>query len=270
MILKGIKDETLRDLFTETSDMNKELADKYLQKAKDILAQYLKSTLDYLKDHLTNDEAKLILHLTNKIEIALESCVELLNLGFYGSANAIYRQAYEYVVWLKMYISMDTDKLHIIQDAFWGEINNPAAKKNEAIGYMTKHFIPNIPEENQNDMSIEEIKAFGKEYYAELCALTHGTCNSQQILISDDSYHQFRNSLYRLSTLLCMATQTTLLAYKTYGMWCENAEELATLIEHMSHLYSESEDFMSSIDSNKGSQISAQVAILKGVWTYKG
>ena len=255
-----MKDKKLRNLFPITSNAELEKINKRIEKLKRFLTNYYQVVENFIIPNYEDENAKLIGHLTFKIEIALESCIELLDLGFYGSANAIYRQIYEYIVWLKMHLS---DTSGIVEETFF-DLN----KKDDAIKFLKEQFKIKLSDEYNTIINTTDITEFVKAYYAELCALTHGTCSSQQFFIpAEDSYDELQLSMIRLVTLLCMAIYTTQMAYCKYYQESNNLENNKSDILLLKNLHIDCEKFLSDLDNTKkDNEVPLQLIILKGKW----
>lgn len=207
--LTNMEKERIRDLFIDEDGTQKEKVDEQITCINQISNRYFQLVHDFLFLNLSNPKSKMISHLTSKMVIALESCIHLLDLGFYGSANAIYRQVYEYVVWLKMY---NLDKCDIVERTFFDVNSNQ-----EAIRFCEKNFDIRLPDEYKDKISKNEARQYLDKYYSELCALTHGSCFSQQFFIpTEDSYKSLQDSIIRFATLMCMVAYVTQISYAQY------------------------------------------------------
>lgn len=257
-----MKKRKLRDLFKDNDGLQKAKIDSQIAYISKITDRYFKIVHDFLFLNLENPRSKMISHLTSKMEIALESCISLLDLGYYGAANAIYRQIYEYIVWLKMY---NLDVCDIVEKTFF-----ETASTQEAISFCTDNFDIRLPDEYKSTISKKEARRVLGEYYSELCAATHGSCTSQQFFIPpEDSYDWLQDSIIRFSALMCMVAYVTQISYAQYFKTVDSKTENLELATEAMEIHRSIEEFLSQLDPTKGNQIPITVVILKGTWKQK-
>ena len=254
--------EILRSLFKDDDGTQKVKIDHQIAYISKMTTRYFNIVHDFLFLNLENPKSKMIGHLTSKMEIALESCIHLLDLGYYGSANAIYRQIYEYVVWLKMF---NLDTCNIVEKTFFD-----VASTQEAINFCTNNFDVRLPDEYKSKISKKEARCILGEYYSELCAATHGSCTSQQFFIPpEDSYKWLQDSIIRFSALMCMVAYVTQISYAQYFKTVDSKKQNCELAIEAMEIHRSVEEFLSQLDSTKGDQIPIIVVILKGTWKQK-
>lgn len=259
------KTERFRDLFPDKTDEIEAFVDDCLYEINDILADFWKLEFDFCILSKDDKNALLINHTISKMEIALESCHHLLDIGYYGSANTLYRQVYEYVVWLKMYISELQNPNKNIQEIFFS-----SDCKQDAVSYLKNNFKISIPNEYMGKITRSQVNQFVCTYYGELCSLTHGSRNSQQTFIqSENDYSELKKSLFRFVTLLCMSTYSSQLAYSAYGIWRMEIGRDNDYAQRARELHKRSEKLLNKIDSKSIEKIPLQIVIIKGKWEEK-
>lgn len=259
----------IRDLFPVNDKINNELIDEYLNEIEVVLAEFFQLELNFMIETAEDNRACLINHTISKIEIVLESCHALLDRGFYGSSNALYRQVYEYIVWLKMYISMDKESSEIISRAFFETSQDARSGKNEAVRYLKEHFKLHLPNEYIDKVSQKECKEFVTSYYSELSALTHGSRFSQQTFTPDtNDFLHLHESLFRLVTIMCMSSYSSQLAYSIYGSWDGKLGAFNEHAQQAMSIHKRCEKLLNKIDSKSVGQVPLQLVVLKGEWKY--
>ena len=262
--------ERLRDLFPNKSGTTEAQFDTFLQEIQTLIGDFFQLAHDFFVMTMEDNDARLINHTISKMEVALKSCHLLLDKGFYGSANALYRQVYEYIVWLKMYVSMEEERNTLISTVFFADINDLRGGNNDAIRYLGDHFKISLPPEYTGIIARREWQRFTGEYYSELSALTHGSCFSQQTFIpSGDDYIHLSESLLRLVTIMCMAFYSSQLAYSVYGLWRPNIGAFNDYAQRAMGLHQKCEGLLSKLSPKHNEEIPWQIIILKGTWKYK-
>ena len=139
----------------------------------------------------------LALHAFYKIQLAIESCILLLQNGYYGTANAMYRQIYEFILWARISFVLDESKLKDISDAFFSSRyseydplhTKKSARKPSVIPYIKKHITWSIPSEFSKSITQSEMEILIQNFYADLCALTHASNESQQYFIAEKTFY---------------------------------------------------------------------------------
>lgn len=253
-----MKEETLRSLFKDDGSQKAKI-DKQIADISYITGRYFKVVNDFMLLNIENPKSKMIIHLTTKMEIALESCVHMLDLGYYGSANAIYRQIYEYIVWLKMF---NLDACNVVEKTFFDVENTQ-----EAVGFCKDNFDIRLPDEYKGVISKKDARSVLGEYYSELCAATHGTSTSQQLFIpTEDSYKWLQDSIVRFSALMCMVAYVTQISYAQYFKTVDSKSENFELATESMEIHRSIEKFLSQLDPDKGNKVPITVVILKGTW----
>lgn len=119
--------------------------------------------------------------------ICIESCVSLVSDGYIGSANALLRQIYEFLVWSKAGIDSDNETLEKLNAAFYKDnlgyrisaTNILKAIKIDAVG---------------TPYSEAEIKNKGKQMYHGYSLLTHASNIAQQAPYKQENFYLFLNS----------------------------------------------------------------------------
>lgn len=257
-----MRESTLRDLFNDNDGSQKAKIDKQIATISHITGRYFKIVNDFLSLNIENPRSKMIIHLTSKMEIALESCIHMLDFGYYGSANAIYRQIYEYIVWLKMF---NLDACNVVENTFF-DVGNTQ----EAVSFCKDNFDIRLPDEYKGVISKKEARSVLGEYYSELCAATHGSSTSQQLFIPpEDSYEWLQDSIIRFSALMCMVAYVTQISFAQYFKTVDSKTENLELATEAMEIHRNIEEFLSQLDPTKGDQIPITVVILKGTWKQK-
>ena len=147
----------VRDRFIEIIDENEE--NLFSQRIKNIRKQ-IKKIFKHLHETcavIEPCEFMLIWGTLQRCLICIESCISLVSDGYIGSANALFRQIYEFLVWAKVGIDSDTETLKEVNAAFYkGDLSHRILVTN--ILKAVKIDITN------GSYSETELKAKGKEY----------------------------------------------------------------------------------------------------------
>ncbi|WP_155242781.1 hypothetical protein [Butyrivibrio fibrisolvens] len=116
--------------------------------------------------------------------ICIEGILLLTQNGFYGSANALFRQVYEQLVWAKIAIDNDDINLLIkIHDDYYNEnIKSGRDRLNE---YYTKLKFEIYDDSLDEKKIIDE----GKKVFSLYSNYVHGGSQAQQIPIASDVFY---------------------------------------------------------------------------------
>ncbi|SEQ64925.1 DUF5677 domain-containing protein [Butyrivibrio sp. TB] len=116
--------------------------------------------------------------------LCIESIIVLIENGYYGSANALFRQVYEQLVWAKIAIDNDDTNLLIkIHDDYYNKSSMP--EKDRLNKYYTKlKFI-------SYDDSIDDniIRNEGRKVFSLYSNYVHGTSQAQQNPVASDLFY---------------------------------------------------------------------------------
>ena len=112
-------------------------------------------------------EFMLIWGVLQRCLICIESCVSLVSDGYVGSANALLRQIYEFLVWSKAGIDSDNNTLIKLNAAFYED--------------NLTHRISAYSE--------TELKNEGKKIYYGYSLLTHASNIAQQAPYKQDNFY---------------------------------------------------------------------------------
>lgn len=140
--------------------------------------------------------------------ICIESCVSLVSDGYIGSANALLRQIYEFLVWAKSGIDSDRETLKKLNAAFY---NNNLAHRISATDILkaTKIDISTI----QSSYSESELKDEGKRMYHGYSLLTHASNFSQQSPYKQENFYIFLNDCL---SEICLLLDVFLIVFSQY------------------------------------------------------
>lgn len=120
----------------------------------------------------------------------LSSMIFLTNAGYIGSANALLRQVYEYLIWAKITIdTYDQEHLQKLHDCFYDFIMNGRADK------LTElfHKVSYKSETLSSEFIIEE----GKSIFNQYAFLTHASLYSQQCPVPTEDFYSEIFMCYR-------------------------------------------------------------------------
>lgn len=127
--------------------------------------------------------------------VSIESCVSLVADGYIGSANALLRQIYEFLVWAKAGIDSDTATLEKLNVAFYADDLSHRI-------YVT-NILKAVKIEVSGLYSEDELKEKGKKMYHGYSLFTHASNISQQTPYrNDDFYIRLNACLSEISLLL--------------------------------------------------------------------
>ncbi len=132
-------------------------------------------------------EFMLIWGVLQRCLICIESCVSLVSDGYIGSANALLRQIYEFLVWSKAGIDSDNTTLKKLNAAFY--------KDNLAHGISATDILKATTiDVNETFYSEIELKSKGKQMYHGYSLLTHASNISQQTPYKQDNFYLLLNA----------------------------------------------------------------------------
>lgn len=127
--------------------------------------------------------------------VCIESCVSLVADGYIGSANALLRQIYEFLVWAKAGIDSDTATLEKLNAAFY--------KDDLSHRISATNILKAVKIEVSGLYSEAELKEKGKKMYHGYSLFTHASNISQQAPYKqDDFYIRLNACLSEISLLL--------------------------------------------------------------------
>lgn len=163
----------IRDRFIESIDENEEelltQRIKHIRKQIKILYKNLNETCAIIEPC----EFMLIWGTLQRCLVCIESCVSLVSDGYVGSANALLRQIYEFLVWAKAGMSSDIATLKKLNTAFYKDNLSHRISATEILRAV-KVDIDGAP------YSEAELKEKGKQMYHGYSLFTHASNISQQ------------------------------------------------------------------------------------------
>ena len=172
----------VRDRFIEIVDENEE--NPFSQRIKSIRKQIKKlfKNLHETCAIIEPCESMLIWGALQRGLICIESCISLVSDGYIGSANALLRQIYEFLVWAKAGIDSDVTTLKKLNAAFYkGNLSHRISGTD-----ILKAVKINIV---NNTYSGSELKAKGKQMYHGYSLLTHASNIAQQAPYKQENFY---------------------------------------------------------------------------------
>lgn len=208
-----------RDIFA--SNINP-IADKellgYTKKLKQIIREYHLSLVQCSPITIESQNPQLCWAALTKSALAIEGAIELILCGYVGSARALFRQIYEFLLWAK--IARDAPDETILTNIKSHFILKQNEEGEIVAGYcnVMDFFKPKVkkPEytvsiavdrERFSDIAEtdSELIKSSQKFYKVLCAYTHASSAAQQIPIPDnDFYEQWKLTLEELSGLTAL------------------------------------------------------------------
>lgn len=186
----------VRDRFIDSIDENEEelltQRIKHIRKQIKILYKNLHETCAIIEPC----EFMLIWGTLQRCLVCIESCVSLVSDGYIGSANALLRQIYEFLVWAKAGINSDIVILKKLNAAFYKDNLSHRISATEILRAV-KIDVDGTP------YSETELKKMGKQMYHGYSLFTHASNISQQSPYKqDDFYIRLNACLSEVSLLL--------------------------------------------------------------------
>lgn len=178
----------VRDRFVKSVDENKE---KMLTQRIKFIRRQIKTLHKDLHDTcaiIEPCEHMLIWGALQRCLICIESCVSLVSDGYIGSANALLRQIYEFLVWAKAGINSDVATLEKLNSAFYGADHLSHRITATGILRATKISVDGLP------YSEAELKERGKRLYHGYSLFTHASNISQQTPYKQEDFYDFLNA----------------------------------------------------------------------------
>ena len=186
----------VRDRFIEIIDENEE--NLFSQRIKSIRKQ-IKNLFKNLHETcavIEPCEFMLIWGTLQRCLICIESCISLVSDGYIGSANALLRQIYEFLVWAKAGIDSDVTTLKELNAAFYKDDLSHKISATDILKAV-KIDVVNSP------YSESELKTKGKQMYHGYSLLTHASNISQQIPYKQGNFYvRLNDCLSEISLLL--------------------------------------------------------------------
>lgn len=128
--------------------------------------------------------------------VCIESCVSLVSNGYTGSANALLRQIYEFLVWAKAGIDSDVATLKKLNAAFYKDNLSYRISATDILKAVKIDIVG-------TSYSEAELKEKGKQMYHGYSLLTHASNISQQAPYKqEDFYIRLNDCLSEISLLL--------------------------------------------------------------------
>ena len=229
------------------------------------------------------EEYTLTMHSFSKIQLAIDSCLLLIRNGYYGTARAIYRQIYEFILWARVSLTVSKEELHTISENFFsarysesenGQGRNKT-KKFMIIPYIRKNITWTVPTEFSNSISKDELETCLKDYFFDLCAATHASNESQQLFFIDDSFYEHSMEAVRtLVALLGAAADVFNIYLDTEAAYLRTQDELhrlqvLPLDSKTIDMIEKTDKLLGTIDPNKGPGMHMLNVALRGTWSSK-
>lgn len=152
-----------------------------MNKANDKLAciqeiiEFEENSIDALYIYNNPDEYDLAKLCLQRSSVCLKSCVYLIQSSYIGSANALLRQIYEFLVWAKASVDTTIEKSKEISDRFFRSVNEKDPSLGEQISSLFSSFTyKGFPEFDKG-----KIREQGKKLYKLYSALTHASGYAQ-------------------------------------------------------------------------------------------
>lgn len=197
-----------RDRFIDVINENEEqlLTQRinYVRKQIKMLYQYVHKTCAVIEPC----NSMLIWGTLQRCLICIESCVSLVSDGYVGSANALLRQIYEFLVWSKAGIDSDVTTLRILNAAFY---TNSLAHRISATDILKAVKI-NI-KSTQGSYTGSELKSSGKKMYHGYSLLTHASNISQQAPYKQKNFYSDLNACLNE---ICLLLDVFLIVFSQY------------------------------------------------------
>lgn len=196
----------VRDRFIE--DINEDEESQLTQRIHHVRQQIKK-----LRKHLNDTcaiiepcEFMLIWGSLQRCLICIESCVSLVSDGYVGSANALLRQIYEFLVWAKAGIDSDKETLEKLNAAFYRDDFTYRVSATDILKAVRIEMSDTIYSE-------AELKEKGKEMYHKYSILTHASNIAQQAPYKQEKFYIILNACLNE---VCLLLDTFLVVYAQY------------------------------------------------------
>ena len=140
--------------------------------------------------------------------MCIESMLVLSREGYVGSANALLRQAYEFLCWAKLAIDNKDEQILIkLHDDFYNYEKEKKADKLQNY-YKNVKFLS-----DSDDISEEDIILLHKNYKDAYAYLTHATVYAQQCSFPTHDYYELLIDFYRELTIWIFSLYEVALSY---------------------------------------------------------
>ena len=170
----------------------------HFRKQIKILHKHLKETLAIIEPC----ESMLIWGTLQRCLICIESCVSLVSDGYIGSANALLRQIYEFLVWAKAGVNSDSETLLKLNAAFY---KNDLSHRISATDILRVLSIDTSEETS--------LKEHGKRMYHGYSLLTHASNITQQAPYKQENFYSLLNACL---SELCLLFDVFLIVFSQY------------------------------------------------------
>ncbi len=141
--------------------------------------------------------------------ICLESILELIGAGYVGSANALFRQVYEFLIWAKIAIDNDIpESLVKIHDDFYLSDGNNSGR-DVLSGYYPK--LKYVSDDESLDE--ESIKQEGRFIFKMYSQMIHGGSLAQQCPLPSEEFYKNIEDMIRETALWIVCFSGVALSY---------------------------------------------------------
>lgn len=199
----------VRDRFIDRIDENREqlLTQRitHIRKCIKQLHKHLDGTCAFIEPC----ETMLIWGTLQRCLICIESCVSLVSDGYIGSANALLRQIYEFLVWAKSGIDSDVTTLKKLNAAFY--INDSHTHRISATDLLKAVKID--VDTTQGSRSESELQNKGKQMYHGYSLFTHASNISQQAPYKQENFYILLNACLNE---ICLLLDVFLIVFSQY------------------------------------------------------
>lgn len=175
--------------------------------------------------------------------ICIESAVTLVSQGYVGSANALLRQMYEFLLWSKLGLDADAETIKKINSYFYDESLERTYLATDILKY-TK--IPGF-----GDVEAATIRDEGKRVFKNYSTLTHATGIAQQNPYKQEDFYWYINACL---CEICTMLDLLLIIFEQYCqkvMECFDALDV-DLVDICSGKYDPQKDNLFSASFNAG------------------
>lgn len=194
-----------RNRFTSTIDDQELLFNKRITSVRKLLKR-LSDDLHHTCAIIEPCKYMLMWGSLRRCLICIESSISLVSQGHIGSANALLRQMYEFILWSKLGIDADTETLKTINSYFYDK----TLEKSYPVTYVLKYT--DIPALNEK-IDEEVIRQEGKRMYHNYSSLTHATGLAQQNPYKQDDFYWSINACL---TEICTILDLFLIVFQQY------------------------------------------------------
>lgn len=139
------------------------------------IIQFEENSIDALYIYNNPDEYDLAKQCLQRSLLCLKSCVYLIQSSYIGSANALLRQIYEFLVWAKASVDTKIERSKEISDRFFRSVK----EQDPSLGELISSLFTTFTYKGFPEFGNREIKDEGKKLYKLYSALTHASGYAQ-------------------------------------------------------------------------------------------